>query len=220
MSALESFKSQPSIQEGKRNRKLSATEQDKRYLIPVPEDIISANDNERFIKGIESANDAVYAPKKVNKVNKVNADIKPFRSPNALNTDSSNVEILNNNRGEEQENRKEKVLRVASAVTDFIPVIGSVKMMAESFRGEQVGTGKVLQGKARFFHGLAGTLFLALDITGVGAVASEIGKGILKISERMAMKAVERKASQEILKREAEQLFIRGKERSKRAEEM
>ena len=215
MSALESvtIEKQSSVREGKK-RELNTAEQDKKYLTLVEGDKISVSNNERFASGLKSSNEDEYIKKKTI------TDIRPFKFPSTLSTIPSEGEVPNSRSLETQDTRKSKVMRVASTVTDFIPVIGSIKMIAESFRGKQYGTDKEIKGWGRFLHGASGMAFLALDVTGVGAVASEIGKGILKISERMAMKAVERKASQEILKREAEQLFIRGKERSKRAEEM
>jgi hypothetical protein len=110
--------------------------------------------------------------------------------------------------------------RIITNVTDFVPIIGSVKMIIEGIRGKQYGTEKEINGMARALHTGAGTIFLGLDMTGVGIIASEIGKGALKFGERVAVRKLEQKIARDAIKKEGEKLLVRGEERIDRKEEM
>lgn len=74
---------------------------------------------------------------------------------------------------------------------DFIPIIGSVKMALEGIRGEQFLTHKkIIKEPGRGIHTIAGFAFLVLDMTSVGTIFSEFGKGVLKIGGRVLMRSV------------------------------
>ena len=75
---------------------------------------------------------------------------------------------------------------------DFIPVIGSGKMIIESMRGRQFGTGKRYNPLQRIIHGVAGAGFLAADMTGIGSIASLAGKGAMKIGLRTGERVIEK----------------------------
>ncbi len=87
------------------------------------------------------------------------------------------------------------VKKWTSHAADFVPVIGSAKMVYESMRGTQVGTGTSISGWQRAVHGATGAAFLAADLTGVGALGSIAGKALarggVKVGERMMTKAGE-----------------------------
>ncbi|MDI9354828.1 MAG: hypothetical protein QM532_01170 [Cyanobium sp. MAG06] len=84
-----------------------------------------------------------------------------------------------------------------SEAVDFVPVVGSVKMIAEGLRGKQYGSGKEIKGVNRAIHAVAGAGFLVSDLTGIGAVASIAGKGALKVG----VKTMEKRAEQGIEKK-------------------
>lgn len=131
-----------------------------------------------------------------------------------------------------------RVKRRITNLTDFVPVVGSAKMLAEAFKGEQYVTGQKIEGWKRGLHGVTGAAFLAADLTGVGAVGSLIGKGALKggikIGEKMAEKAIlesggkvvvkitEQEAAilaqRQLLKKEGTKLVARADKRIDRAE--
>ncbi len=103
---------------------------------------------------------------------------------------------------------------VVTNTVDFIPVIGSAKMILESLRGKQYGTDKELSGKLRFIHGLSGALFLAADLTGIGAIASELGKAGIKLSLRsLEKKALQNVVTNETIQQKAERLAVEGEKR-------
>lgn len=111
--------------------------------------------------------------------------------------------------------------RMITNGVDFLPIIGSAKMLIEGVLGKQYGTNKELTGKVRILHGASGLLFLALDVTGVGAIASEAGKLGLKLSLRTLKKeTVEKVFESQVIKEEGVKLATRGNERVKRKEEL
>lgn len=67
--------------------------------------------------------------------------------------------------------RKSKLVRLSSDAVDFIPVVGSAKMIAESVYGQTLAGEKLTKGQ-RALRFAEGSIFLALDLTGVGATAS------------------------------------------------
>jgi hypothetical protein len=97
-----------------------------------------------------------------------------------------------------------------SQAADWIPVVGSVKMIAEAKKGKLIGGGQ-LSGAARVRHGVAGGAFLAADLTAVGEVvrAGKLVKVGLKLGEKQVARAAGKRAI-----REGERLYERGKERS------
>lgn len=66
--------------------------------------------------------------------------------------------------------KKDKLKKVAIDGIDFIPVVGSTKMIAESAAGKTMG-GEKLSNFRRFMHGAEGSVFLAMDLTGMGVAA-------------------------------------------------
>lgn len=70
---------------------------------------------------------------------------------------------------------KSKLYRFACGAADFVPVLGPAKMLAEATRGTTFG-GDELHGWQRFLHGTEGLVFLAVDLTGFGAVATKLAK--------------------------------------------
>ncbi|MDD3940450.1 MAG: hypothetical protein PHQ01_02660 [Candidatus Pacebacteria bacterium] len=132
--------------------------------------------------------------------------------------------------------RPSKGTTIATNAADFIPVVGSGKMIMEAVRGKQYGTDNKIKGAGRVVHGVAGAAFLAADLSGAGAVASAGGKILMrggmkmagrgaekmvaKSTERLGEKALEREAQKKILKRESLKLYDRGKERRKRQEKL
>jgi hypothetical protein len=84
---------------------------------------------------------------------------------------------------------KQKVFLIN--LIDFIPVIGSIKIIIEGMRGKQYGTHRVLTGIPKGIHTISGLSFLVLDMTTVGTIFSEFGKGVLKIGERVLIKSTE-----------------------------
>jgi hypothetical protein len=115
----------------------------------------------------------------------------------------------------------ERMKDISTNVADFIPILGSAKMMMEGIKGEQYGTHKKLEGKARAVHTLSGGAFLLADITGVGIVASELGKLGLKIGGRIIEKqSLSRVVENKLLKEEGSALLARGEERVDKKEHL
>lgn len=70
---------------------------------------------------------------------------------------------------------KSRLYKLACGAADFIPVVGPAKMLAEAAQGQTLG-GDTLTGWKRFLHGAEGLTFLAIDLTGFGAVATKLAK--------------------------------------------
>ena len=85
---------------------------------------------------------------------------------------------------------KKNIIFLTNAL-DFIPLVGSVKMIVEGIQGRQFGTRKELRDVPRGIHTVAGFSFLFLDMTTVGVIFSEFGKGIIKIGTKTLVKSVE-----------------------------
>lgn len=129
-----------------------------------------------------------------------------------------------------------KVKNWTSHAADFVPVVGSAKMVYEAVKGEQIGTGKSISGWQRAAHGVTGAAFLAADLTGVGALGSIAGKAIArggikigehvieqsaeKVAERIAVEQIERSALAEAAKLEAAKLAARGDQRIQKSEQI
>lgn len=129
-----------------------------------------------------------------------------------------------------------KVKNWTSHTADFVPVVGSAKMVYEAVKGEQIGTGKSISGWQRAAHGVTGAAFLAADLTGVGALGSIAGKAIArggikigehvieqsaeKVAERIAVEQIERSALAEAAKLEAAKLAARGDQRIQKSEQI
>ena len=117
--------------------------------------------------------------------------------------------------------KKEKVKRIVTNLTDFIPLVGSAKMMLEGIIGKQLGTNKKIEGWARLGHGVSGTAFLVLDTTGLGAIASELGKLGIKIGMRALEKeALKKIIRNKIIQKEGDILVARGEKRMNKKEEL
>lgn len=103
--------------------------------------------------------------------------------------------------------------KITTNVVDFIPVVGSAKMILEGLRGKQYGTDTPITGKQRIVHTVSGAVFLGLDVTGVGALLSEAGKAALKVGEKFLVKeAVE--VGEKVMLRQGEKVVAeRGVER-------
>ncbi len=114
----------------------------------------------------------------------------------------------------------EKVKRIATNVTDFVPVVGSIKMIMEGWKGEQYGTEKEIKGVGRVIHTVSGVVFLALDLTGIGAIASELGKGVIKIGERVALRTLKETLAREVIGKEVTKLALRGSTRIDKKEKI
>jgi hypothetical protein len=110
-----------------------------------------------------------------------------------------------------------RVGRTATNVVDFIPIIGSAKMIIEAIRGEQFGTEKEISGKVRLIHGISGVGFLVADLTGIGAIASEFGKAGIKILEKEVLVKIVENA---IIKEEAVKLAVKGEQRIAKKEKL
>jgi len=117
----------------------------------------------------------------------------------------------------EKEDKRDKRL---TNLSDFIPVIGSIKMIAEGLQGKQYLTEKEIKGGKRFFHTLFGALFLGLDITGIGAIASGLGKGAIKIGERLVLEEIGEGIEKEVLEKETAKLATRGDKRIEKQEKI
>lgn len=115
--------------------------------------------------------------------------------------DTSKLEAIHQ---ESEMKKKEHRTSLTTNALDFLPVIGSAKMIAEGLRGKQFGTDKEIKGLGRLVHTASGVGFLALDMTGIGALASELGKGALKVGEHVAVGAVEKTLEKTITKEAVE----------------
>ena len=104
----------------------------------------------------------------------------------------------------------ELVKKVTTNAADFIPFFGSAKMFAEGLRGKQYGTEKEIKGYERFLHTIFGAGFFALDCTGVGIIADELGKGVIKLGQHAALRTAEEVIARQIIKKEAAALAARG----------
>lgn len=104
--------------------------------------------------------------------------------------------------------QKKKTIALITNVLDFIPVIGSVKMVAEGIRGEQFGTHKKLSDIPRGIHTVAGFSFLVLDMTSIGTIFSELGKGFFKLGERTLVKSAEEVITRDAVIHVVEELGI------------
>lgn len=113
-----------------------------------------------------------------------------------------------------------KMQRRKSIVLDFIPVIGSAKMISEAIRGNQHMTGKKLDAQVRVIHGVSGAIFLTLDVTGIGVIVSELGKAILKMGEKLLLERVTEEVSMSVVKKESKKLIVRGKVRAKNTDSL
>jgi hypothetical protein len=91
---------------------------------------------------------------------------------------------------------------------DFIPVVGSIKMAIEGVRGKQYGTHKELRDIPRGIHTVAGLSFLVLDMTTVGVIFSEFGKGIIKLGTKSLVKSAEEVVLKDSLIKVAEEVGI------------
>lgn len=117
--------------------------------------------------------------------------------------------------------KKEKIKRIATNVTDFVPVIGSAKMILEGIKGEQMGTNKKIESWSRIIHGTSGVVFLVLDLTGIGAIGSELGKIGVKVALRSIEKETLKKVvGNKIIQKEALKLSVLGEKRIKAKEEL
>lgn len=93
---------------------------------------------------------------------------------------------------EEDPSAKARLYKFACGAADFIPVIGPAKMLVEAVAGKTLG-GEQLEGWKRFLHGTEGLVFLAIDLTGYGAVATKLVKA--GKSGLMAAKLITRTAA-------------------------
>lgn len=118
------------------------------------------------------------------------------------------------------ESNAQKWDRRITNVTDFVPVIGSFKMIIEGIKGKQYMTEKEITGVQRVVHTLSGVVFLGLDLTGVGAIASEVGKGVIKVGERYVFRSIGSGIERKVLEKEASKLAVRGDNRIKKGEEI
>ncbi len=76
---------------------------------------------------------------------------------------------------EQDPQAKSRLYEFACAAMDFIPLAGPAKMIGEAAAGKTLG-GETLEGWKRVLHGLEGTVFLAIDLTGFGVVATKLAK--------------------------------------------
>jgi hypothetical protein len=88
---------------------------------------------------------------------------------------------------------KSRLYRFACGAADFIPVVGPAKMAAEAAYGQTLG-GEELSGWGRLLHGTEGVVFLAVDLTGFGAVATKMLKGG-EVGIRLGPKLITRTAA-------------------------
>ncbi len=113
---------------------------------------------------------------------------------------------------------------LASNITDFVPVVGSAKMIKEAISGEQMGTGNKIEGWRRAVHGVTGAAFLAADLTGIGAVGSIAGKALMrggiKVGEKVAERQILQSGEKAIFKKESSKLIERGEVRMDKSEEI
>ena len=143
---------------------------------------------------------------------------------------------------EAEQKEKERKKKIATNVVDFVPIVGSVKMILEGMRGKQYGTEKEIKGFGRLAHTVAGAVFLSLDVAGVvtlgtSTAAAEAGKGFFKIGEhallgavekslireageQVVVKTVEEKLLSEAIKKESKRLIARGELRIEKKEKI
>lgn len=76
---------------------------------------------------------------------------------------------------EKDPHAKSRLYRFACGALDFVPVAGPAKMLIEAAAGKTLG-GEKMEGWKRFLHGAEGTVFLAIDLTGFGVVATKLAK--------------------------------------------
>lgn len=70
------------------------------------------------------------------------------------------------------QSEKGRLYKLAMEAVDFVPVVGSAKMLGEGLAGKTMSGEKLTKSK-RLWHTAQGAAFLALDLTGVGAAAAE-----------------------------------------------
>ncbi|MBX4187424.1 MAG: hypothetical protein KW802_04225 [Candidatus Doudnabacteria bacterium] len=68
--------------------------------------------------------------------------------------------------------KKEKFLKLAIDAIDFVPIVGSAKMVGEGLAGQTM-SGEKLSRNKRMIKTAEGAVFLALDLTGIGMAATE-----------------------------------------------
>lgn len=102
------------------------------------------------------------------------------------------------------------LLNVLSFGLDMVPALGPGKMACEAATGKDL-TGRELKGPERLIHGASATLFLILDCTGGGAVASKIGRGALEGGKVFTRFAAAMKVSKAIPKSAYMSLFKLGR---------
>ena len=163
-------------------------------------------------KNIEDKNKADTLLKKISTPYRSQEEV-PQKEKNTINQlDLIHLETL--------QLKAEKVKRIVTNVTDFVPIIGSIKMIMEGWNGKQYGTEKEVKGVGRVVHTASGVIFLALDLTGIGAIASELGKGALKVGERAVVKSIEATLAREVVEKEVTKLMIRGNTRIDKKEKI
>lgn len=81
-------------------------------------------------------------------------------------------ESKNHADSEAEATKKNKLYKLALEGLNFIPVLGSAKMIGEGLAGRTM-SGEKLSKQSRLLHTAEGTVFLALDLTGVGIAAAE-----------------------------------------------
>ncbi len=95
-----------------------------------------------------------------------------------------------------QEKRAGVLKSALNELADLIPVAGSLKMVVEAVRGENV-IGEKLTGSDRIIHGAMGAACVVLDLTGIGEVARLTGKSVElvgKLGAKLAEKGAVRGA--------------------------
>ena len=95
--------------------------------------------------------------------------------------------------------RRKKIRSIVTNGMDFIPIIGSFKMIVEGLRGKQLMTKIEMKGIVRALHMFMGIVFLLLDITGIGAILSAVGKGAIKYSELLMLRKLEENLARHIV---------------------
>jgi hypothetical protein len=115
---------------------------------------------------------------------------------------------------------KKRVTQITTNFTDFVPIVGSIKMFVEGVKGKQFGTGKPIKGFERFVHTLSGGVFLALDVTGAGVIISEVGKGLVKVGTHVAIEGIEKGTEAGLFRKEVGKLAARGEKRVERQKEI
>lgn len=110
-----------------------------------------------------------------------------------------------------------KKKRFLSSAADFVPVVGSYKMIHEAVIGKQLGTKEKIKGWRRLVHGAAGAAFLASDLTGIGSLASLGGKALMRGSIKVGEKVLEKKllmeTAEKVAEKSAERAALRASDR-------